>query len=89
MTDGEIFSCFLAFLKATEEEHEVGSPTSGPELAAHWFCMPNVAVAPARQAEAAMILGANEIMSGILMIGDSGWSRGTARSYSRGGLVSR
>jgi hypothetical protein len=33
MTDGEIFSCFLAFLKATEEEHEVGSPTSGPELA--------------------------------------------------------
>jgi hypothetical protein len=33
MTDGEIFSCFLAFLKATEGEHELGSPTSGPELA--------------------------------------------------------
>jgi hypothetical protein len=32
MTDGEIFSSFLAFLKATEEAHEVGSPTSGPEL---------------------------------------------------------
>jgi hypothetical protein len=33
MTDGEIFSGFLAFLKATEGEHEIGSPTSGPELA--------------------------------------------------------
>ena len=32
MTDGEIFSCFEAFLRATEDEHEVGSPTSGPEL---------------------------------------------------------
>ncbi|MFN0103846.1 MAG: hypothetical protein ACKV2U_17405 [Bryobacteraceae bacterium] len=32
MTDGEIFSRFQAFLKATEDEHEVGPPTSGPEL---------------------------------------------------------
>ena len=32
MTNAEIFACFLAFLKATEDEHETGSPTSGPEL---------------------------------------------------------
>jgi len=32
MTDGEIFSCFQAFLRVTEDEHEVGSPTSGPDL---------------------------------------------------------
>ncbi len=33
MTDGEIFSRFLTFLKATESEHEVGSPARGADLA--------------------------------------------------------
>lgn len=32
MTDGEIFSRFLAFLRATESEHEFGPPASGAEL---------------------------------------------------------
>jgi len=32
MTDGEIFTRFLSFLRVTAEEHELGSPTGGPEL---------------------------------------------------------
>lgn len=32
MTDGEVFSAFLSFLKATEDEHELGPPARGAEL---------------------------------------------------------
>ena len=32
MTDGEIFANFQSFLRVTEDEHEIGSPSSGAEL---------------------------------------------------------